>query len=344
MKRAAYDGKAVEFDMRQDQYRAGLREQVIMDRENPNYYTLKQHFDWILREDGKNQMDLGGGTKLFYLRSNKFIIPIDSAKVAANGSVPKGKEGRILKEIRFEIKRSYIMKSDLMILNLLKNFNWDRPVYFAVTIGQDFLGLEDYFQLEGLAYRLVPYKANATKPDIGEINTERMYNNMMTQFKWGNMEKPETYLDETNRNMIYNMRNNFARLANQLIREGKKDRAVEVLDKAAELMPDNKIPYNEYNIYMVDAYIEAGAYDKAAAMLARMRERVEQDINYFNQFSGNQAKQISYDKERATGKLDVYDQLERKLNLMKNTKDKPMPVDGSEASVQPDTMKADTVR
>lgn len=343
MKRAAYDGKPVEFDMRQDQYRAGLREQVIMDKDNPNYYTLDQHFEWILREDGRNQMDLGGGTKLYYLRSNKFIIPIDSAKVASNGSVPKGKEDRILKEIRFEIKRSYIMKSDLMILNLLKNFNWDRPVYFAVTIGQDFLGLEDYFQLEGLAYRLVPYKANATRPDIGEINTDRMYNNMMTQFKWGNMESPATYLDETNRNMIYNMRNNFARLANQLIREDKKERAIEVLDKAAELMPDTKIPYNEYNIYMVDAYIEAGAYDKAEAMLNRMRERAEQDINYLGQYTGSAAKQISYDKERAQGKYDVYGQLQRKLDLMKNSKGNPLPVEGAGPEAKPagtDTPKA----
>src|SRR5690606_20236352 len=151
----------------------------------------------------------------------------------------------ILKEIRFEIKRPYIMKSDLMILNLLKNFNWERPIYFAVTIGQDFMGLEEYFQLEGLAYRFVPYKADAQKPDIGEVNSDAMYTNLMTKFKWGNMEKDDVYLDETNRNMIYNMRNNFARLANQLIKENKKERAIEVLDYAAAIMPDHKIPFNE---------------------------------------------------------------------------------------------------
>lgn len=324
MKRAAYDGKSVEFDMRQDQYRAGSREQIIMDRENPNYYTLDQHFDWILKDDGSNQMNLGGGAKLYYLRSNKFIIPIDSAKVAANGSVPKGMEHRILKEIRFEIKRPYIMKSDLMILNLLKNFNWERPIYFAVTIGQDFMGLEEYFQLEGLAYRFVPYKADAQKPDIGEVNSDAMYTNLMTKFKWGNMEKDDVYLDETNRNMIYNMRNNFARLANQLIKENKKERAIEVLDYAAAIMPDHKIPFNEYNIYMVDAYFEAGAYEKGEAMLNRMKERVEQEIVYLNQFSGQRAKNLSYEKERAMGKQSVYGQLTQKLDYLKTLKNNPM--------------------
>lgn len=323
MKRAAYDGKSVEFDMRQDQYRAGSREQIIMDRENPNYYTLDQHFDWILKDDGSNQMDLGGGTKLYYLRSNKFIIPVDSAKVAASGMVPKGYEGRIQNELRFEIKRPYIMKSDLMILNLLKNFNWERPIYFAVTIGSDFMGLEEFFQLEGLAYRFVPYKTGAQKPDIGEVYSAKMFENLMTKFKWGNMQNDDVYLDETNRNMIYNMRNNFARLANKLIKEENTERAIEVLDRATEIMPDNKIPFNEYNIYMVDAYLEAGAFDKADAMLSRMVERVDQDINYLNQFSGARAKSVSYEKERAMGKRDVYKQLEQKSQYLRTIKNNP---------------------
>lgn len=329
MKRAAYNGKSVEFDMRQDQYRAGSREQIIMDRENPNYYTLEQHFDWILKDDGSNQMDLGGGAKLYYLRSNKFIIPVDSAKVAASGIVPPGYEDKILNEIRFEIKRPYIMKSDLMILNLLKNFNWERPVYFAVTIGSDFMGLEEYFQLEGLAYRFVPYKTAAQKPDIGEVHSAKMYENLMTKFKWGNMEKDDVYLDETNRNMIYNMRNNFARLANKLIRENNNERAIEVLDRATEIMPDHKIPFNEYNIYMVDSYLDAGAYDKAEAMLNRMIERVEEDITYFNQYSGSRAKMIAYDKERALGKRDVYRQLEQKLEFLRNMKNNPQVPDAA---------------
>src|SRR5690606_11313014 len=146
---------------------------------------------------------------------------------------------------------------------------------------------------------------------------------------WGNMEKDDVYLDETNRNMIYNMRNNFARLANKLIRENNNERAIEVLDRATEIMPDHKIPFNEYNIYMVDSYLDAGAYDKAEAMLNRMIERVEEDITYFNQYSGSRAKMIAYDKERALGKRDVYRQLEQKLEFLRNMKNNPQVPDAA---------------
>lgn len=298
MKRAAYEGKPVPFSLEQDMYRNGLRDQVLLDNENPRYINIEEQFDFVRKSIG-NQIDVGGGQKLFYFKSNKFSIPVDSAKVATNGTVPKGYNARIMKELRFEVKRPYVLKSDLMILSLLERFKWNRPVYFAITIGDNFMGLEDYFQLEGLAYRLVPFKARSHDDQTGEVNSEIMYANMVEKFRWGNMNDPRVYLDETNLRMTYNFRNNFVRLASKLLMEGKKQKAIKALDKAEELMPDSKVPYNYFNLLMADLYVNLKEYDKADKILNRLMERTTQDMEYFDQYKGSEAKAVEDDARRA---------------------------------------------
>lgn len=316
MKRAAYDGPGVPFGMRQDHYLGTKRDQVLFDTENPKFYTIQEHFDWLLNSP-KNQIDVGKGQKLYYFRSNKFIIPIDSAKVVANGTVPKGMEGRVAKEIRLVIDKPYVLKSDLMILSLLNNFNWDRPVYFAITVGEDFMGLQDYFQLEGMAYRLVPFKARSHDRQPGEVNTDIMYDNLMNKFVWGNMSDSSVYLDETNLRMTFNFRNSFMRLASKLYLEGKYKKAVEVLDKAEELMPDRRIPYNYFNLLMADLYIDLKQYDKAENMLNRLEQRTQQELDYFGQFKGKSAKSIEEDSRRSTVIMQSVGELKNKLRAAK---------------------------
>ena len=314
MKRAAYKGQGVPFGMRQDQYLGTKRDQVLFDTENPKYYTIQDQFKFVL--DDKNQVDVQG-QKLFYFKSNKFIIPVDSAKVVSNGTVPKGMESRVAKDIRLEVKRPYVLKSDLMILSLLNNFNWDRPVYFAITVGEDFMGLQDYFQLEGMAYRLVPYKARSHDRQPGEVNSEIMYNHIMKDFVWGNMQDPKVYLDETNLRMTFNFRNSFVRLASKLFMEGKKKKAIEVLDKAEELMPDSRIPYNYFNLLMADIYIDLQQLEKAEKMLSRLEERTQQEVDYFNQFSPQSKAAIQDDYRRSEIILQSIQELRAKLRMAK---------------------------
>ena len=119
-----------------------------------------------------------------------------------------------------------------MVLDILAHFNWDRPVYFAITVGKDnFMGLEKYFQLEGLAYRLVPYVANSNDGQTGTINTEVMYEKLINEFKWGGLNNKNLYFDETNTRMVMNYRNNYSRLAEAFFIKGDTARALSVVDK-----------------------------------------------------------------------------------------------------------------
>lgn len=107
---------------------------------------------------------------LYYLRSNKFILPIDSAKVVQAGLVTAEEMAGLPKELRWEIPKSYVLKSEVMLLDLLASFKWDRPLSFSVTVGtENYLGLDKFFRLDGLAYRLMPKEMNPeVKGQTGE--------------------------------------------------------------------------------------------------------------------------------------------------------------------------------
>ena len=159
----------------------------------------------------------------------------------------------------WDVSGNYLMKNDLMILNILANNNWKRPIYFATTVGSDnYLNLEPYFQLEGLTYRIVPIR-NDQRTDIvpGRVNKDIMYNNVMNKFVFGNMNDEHVYLDENNLRMTTNFRINFSRLAEELMNAGRRDSAIKVLDKCVEVMPDKQVPYNYFMTKVAELYYRA---------------------------------------------------------------------------------------
>jgi tetratricopeptide (TPR) repeat protein len=298
MKRQAYEGLPVPFRMNEYEYRSGLRDQVLFDKSSKKVLPLKEAMDWLLKTDGSNKEKFSGNN-LYYLPTNKFTIPIDSAKVASNGTVSAENLGRIENQIYWEVERPYFLKSEVMILDLLSNFNWERPIYFAVTVGNDFYGLEKYFQLEGLAYRLMPYPTKAHDGQTGEVAADIMFDNMINKFRWGNMNKPNVYLDETNLRMTYNFRNNFVRLAGQLIQNNEREKAKKALDFCQELMPDSKVPYNYFNLLIADTYQELGEFEISDKICEQLIERYTQELGFYAQLPGSVSRSVDDDKRRA---------------------------------------------
>jgi hypothetical protein len=177
-----------------------------------------------------------------------------------------------------------VLKAELMILDLLATNNWERPVYFAITVGDDsYLGLQEYFQLEGLAYRLIPVKSPnmGRGDDFGRVNTQLMYENMMTKFKWGGVEKRDLYMDENNIRMTMNLRSNFERLATNLIREGKKDMAIKAIDKCFAMLPPNNVPYNFFAIQLSEAYYRAGEFAKPDKIMTDYAAILHKELDWY---------------------------------------------------------------
>ena len=282
MRRAAYDSEATPFSIPEEKYRQGTRDYLPFynPQKSEKYYDVKQVIEFI--QDDKQTVQVSSNRRIPYVPTQKYSLSVDKSKVMNDGTVPENMKQFVVDEIRWTLNNKYVMKKDMMILDLLANFNWDRPIYFAITTGADaYIGLEDYFQLEGLAYRLVPFKGPISDGQTGYVNSDIMYKRFMEQFEYGGMETPGIYMDENNRRMCMNLRNNFARLAEALIREGKKDKAVEVLERCLEVMPHENVPYNYFMIPVIEAMYRTGMSDKATEIITYLMDRTEKEMEYY---------------------------------------------------------------
>ena len=185
-----------------------------------------------------------------------------------------------------------------MVLDLVAQNNWKRPIYFAITMGdENYLGLQKYFRLDGLAYRLVPIESNGDEGQVGSIDSKILYDNFMNKFKWGNMADPKVYIDENNMRMLSNFRNNFARLAEQLINENKVDSAVAVLDKSFKVMPVEQIPLSYWATSLIEQYYRAKQIAKANKLVEQLFTNVSQEARYYAKLKGDMANSLESEKQ-----------------------------------------------
>lgn len=318
MRRKAYDSDPIPLSLKEEQYRQGTRDYVPVYY-NPNiikdstkYYNIKQLMEFVGSEEPQAKIQTQGGMELSYLPTDKVLIPVDSATVVNNGTVPKGMEGRILKGMPWKINKQYIMKNDLMIMDIIATNNWKRPIYFAVTVGDDaYMSLEPYFQLEGLAYRLVPMLMQTNDGQTGKANTDIMYNNMINKFKWGGMSTEGVYMDENNLRMTMNLRNNFARLADALIAEGKTEQAKKAIALCMKEMPRKNIPYNYFMLPIAEVYYKLGQDKEANQMLKDIADIYEEDLKYYFRFKGKLAENIDSEKQQAMAVMQRIGQVAR---------------------------------
>ena len=252
MKRPAYDSPAVPIKWKRLQYVTGTREgisvrpgeleraiEILKDEpqamkellgENP--YELSNIIDkWILNDNEELQC----------FPTDSVIITIDKEAVRRSGMMIAGDSIPDVMHISLKGKRA-VYKSEMMIYEMLCRTNWERPLYVACTVGSDNYGsLGNNFVREGLVDRITPFK---TKDTGMTMDTERMYDNMMNKFRFGGLDNPDIYLDETVLRMCYTHRRLFATLAMQLMREGKKDKALNVVRYAKEVIPAETVHHN----------------------------------------------------------------------------------------------------
>ncbi|NOZ46922.1 MAG: DUF2723 domain-containing protein [Chlorobi bacterium] len=305
IKRKAYDSDPVPISLKEDKYIQGTRDIIYIYERIKDTIELQDAITFIASDNTNTKLRPGNGQEFDYLPVKNLKLTIDSENVIRKGVVSENDRNKIVSQMQWKLNRSYILKNDLMVLDLLANNNWKRPIYFAVTVGsKNYLNLEKYFQLEGLAYRVVPIKSNTQNGEIGRIDTKIMYNNMMNKFKWGGINNPNVFLDNTNMRMIMNFRSNLARLANALLSENKKDSAITVLDRCVQLMPDSLIPVNYFSIPIAEAYYKAGERDKADNLVEKINVKSTEKLNYYFSFTKNQIKLIDLDIRREMSVLN----------------------------------------
>ncbi len=326
MKRRAYNSAPAPISMTHEQYRQGTRDVVyLLDDPNISSVNIRELFDLLHKNPDILRRNTPYGL-LDIFPSHNFFINVDTNKVLQNGTVPAAWKNDIVDSLTWSLNRNIIQKNNLFVLDMLAHFDWERPICFAITTGNDaYVGLEEYFALEGLVYRLVPVRTKNEDGSTGRVNTEVMYDNMMNKFQWGNLNHPDVYLDETNLRMCMNFRNNFARLANSLLDEGKKDSAVAVLDKCMEVFPESAVPYNYFVLPVAEAYYRAETFDKANAIISRLIDIFDAELGYYYSLEQAQQSRVDFDKQQALYILQRIMQITEQLKQTEmNNKVKPV--------------------
>ena len=252
MRRPAYESPSVPIDWERIDYVSGHNEAVYIRPEAMNtinnYY--KQNPEEARREFGDNPYELKNilrhwvrGQKdsgLQMIPTDSLVITLDKEAIRRSGMLTPDS---IPDHMSISLKGKRVLyKSELMILEMLANTNWERPIYMAITVGTDnHLNLTNNFLQEGLAYRITPFDNTA----LGRrLDSEKMYDNLMNKFKFGGIDRPDIYLDETVRRMCDTHRRIFVQLSSQLLKEGKTDKALQVLEYCEKVIPATTVPHD----------------------------------------------------------------------------------------------------
>lgn len=290
MKRKAYETSGVPISFTREQYRDGKRDQVFIHEQYDKRANLKEVMDFVASDLPQTKLRLQGLSESFdYIPTRKVYLPVDSAKVIANGTVKAEDADQIVKQLELDLKGNGLNKSQLMVLDILATNNWERPVYFGIGMGTDaYMGFEKYFQLDGAAYRVVPIQTKESEYyDFGRIDTDILYDNMMNKFVWGNIKDPKVNIDYFHDNTIAVMkyRNTFLRLAQQLHEEGKDELAIAALDKSLEEIPLYQVPADNNLINYIPLYYAMNQPEKANMLVQQLTDNNYQMLRYFNSLS-----------------------------------------------------------
>ncbi len=289
MKRGAYESKPLPITWDRKDYVSGhLDIARVMD--HPQFggrMPLSTALDLLRRPE---LIDDGVGTVL----ASTVTVPVDKKQVLATGTVAEKDSDQIVDEIEIKLPR-YIEKAKIMVLEMINSNNWERPIYFAATVGEQFYpNVKKYLQLEGLCYRLVPIESQGTH---SRVNTEAMYDNLMHKFKFGGIDNPDVYIDENIMRMCRTHRMMFAYLVDALIEEGKNDSALQVLDYAEKVIPNATVPYDYISAMMAADYYQLGQTEKGDQIMQTLLVGIYQNLAWASSLPAKDSEQLSYEQQ-----------------------------------------------
>jgi hypothetical protein len=284
MKNKAYESDPLPITLPVKKYYDGINNQIFIVEKTKDPVDISTVIEWIKSENKGTKVQVSTSEILDIIPSRTIRIPVDAAKVIASGTVKPEDSAKIVPYIDIKLKGNSILKSQMIVLDILAHNDWKRPIYYVTGYHGDALGLEEYFQMEGLAFRLVPIKSqNKNWLEYGRINTDILYENMINKFAWGGANKKGVNIDYNHKRtiIVVKARLNYARLAKALSSEGKNEKALQVLDNCMEALPLDKIPYDPYMDDVIESYFAAGGIDKAVEMTKALCDYYYNHLDYY---------------------------------------------------------------
>ncbi len=280
MRRDAYESKALPIKWKRYQYVQGTRD-VAYVYDMPQFPTMDVKtaiHEYVLNPD---LLDKETGVCAF--PTGNLYIPVNPDDAIKSGAVRPELKDSIIPQFNIQLKNR-VLKHEMMILEMLSQNNWERPIYFSVTVGDDYyMGLQDNFRLEGLGYRITPISEAG-----GRVDTDLMYDNMINKFKWGNISDPTIYLDENNLRMCRTFRLMFYRLAEALIKEKKNKKALATLDYCMKVIPPSIIRHDYYSVFLAAQYFSLGENEKGDEIMEDLASNSVKNIAWYKSLRNQQ--------------------------------------------------------
>lgn len=254
------------------------------------YFNLKEICDFMISDNPDAKVQLSDGSRENFMPAKNFFIPpMTKEELVAKGLVDAKDTARISTDMRFTFPKDIAYKDDLATINIIAaiaNQGWDRPIYFSGGLpGDNYIGMDDYMRLEGVVYRLMPYKMQNIAPplmgEMGSVDADKCYDLFVNKFDWGNADRNNVYFDEKNRLMFAAYRINSSRIAIELDAMGKHDEAKAVLDKVRKGISENAYQYDATAYYMAIGYYTIGEKGEGREMALKLAKNSADEVNYY---------------------------------------------------------------
>ncbi|MGS2741530.1 glycosyltransferase family 117 protein [Sinomicrobium sp. M5D2P17] len=321
MKRKAYESEPIPSQLTHAQYAYGVRDAIYYQNLTDERWDIKRFMDWVANDDNTigNLIKRQGGdvrqypentkSTIFY-PTNKIRIPVNKENVLKSGLVKEKDSALIVDYIDIDLPKNAIGKNRMMMLDILANNDWKRPIYFTggSFAAAEYIWMKDYLQLDGMVYKLVPIKTPGEQGnfEMGRIDSDLMYN-IVQKWAWGNSGSPDIYHDPETRKNSISYRSNMARLTDTLLKEGEKEKAREIIDLTME-----KFPFEYYGYYVflepyVNGYYKTGQTEKARELFLKIAGKYQENLSYYlsSRSAFTSQESIIYDIQRYRSVLDV---------------------------------------
>lgn len=286
--RKIYESEPLPFTLTPEQYNKGVNEITPFYPKFENRRVeVKQLVDFIASESTGTKIPVQGGRRINYFPTKQVKLTVDKEKVLANGIVPPELANQIVDEVSWNINSNYLYKNDLVLLDFLASSDWSRPIYFANpgTVASSF-DIDEYCHLEGFVYRFMPVKAqNGFVERIGGVSPETSYEIMMNKSAFGRLNEPDVNIDRESARNSAIPKQNFYRVAEGLVEIGKTEEAIKLVDRAIEVFPHEKFPFDYYMVPFAQIYYIGEDAEKGDMVVNTIKERYIEDIDYYLRLS-----------------------------------------------------------
>ena len=293
MKYAMNESAPLDLTVGPHQYLYGTNEFVYIYDTRNTPILLSDAMRIFKHPDAK--IPLSNGTQVDYLMSRQLIVPVNKENVIKYGILDKKYEDMIPDQIILTIPedKTYITKPELFMLDLLSNYQWDRPINLLSKGGDINIGIKDYLMYEGFSYKFVPVKSKTTSLEVGFADPEALYDKIKNVYKWDALKRTDYFVDYQNLYTfcgVLSQRNLFVSAAKEMLKIGDMKRAEELIDMCQECVPVENFPLdmtylgfsNEYMVIdMIETYYKAGAPEKARALAEQLADELLYSTEFF---------------------------------------------------------------